>query len=85
MVKTDGYCRQRLRVSPIHRIEFVKLNGMSCTRQKMISWGNPLLIDCFTTIVNSPDLPGEIIRNSNFMKEAASIKSEAHEIGKSLA
>jgi ubiquinone/menaquinone biosynthesis C-methylase UbiE len=55
--------------------EFVKLNGMSCTRQELISWGNPLLIDCFTTIVNLPNLPGEIIRNSNFMKEAASIKS----------
>lgn len=53
---------------------FVKLCGMSCVRQELIAWGSPLLIDCFTTIVNTPNLPGEIVRNSNFRKEAESIR-----------
>jgi SAM-dependent methyltransferase len=58
--------------------DFAKHHGMSCTRQELIAWGSPLLIDCFTTIVNSPDLSGEIIRNTAFMKEAESIKANAH-------
>jgi SAM-dependent methyltransferase len=54
---------------------FVKLSGMSCTRQELIAWLSPLLIDCFTTIVNAPDLPGELITNRAFMQEAESIKA----------
>jgi SAM-dependent methyltransferase len=56
--------------------DFAKHHGMSCTRQELIAWGSPLLIDCFTTIVNSPQLPGKIIRNTAFMKEAESIKAK---------
>jgi hypothetical protein len=54
---------------------FARLQGMSCIRQELIAWLNPLLIDCFTTIVNSPDLPREVITNRAFMQEAASIKA----------
>jgi SAM-dependent methyltransferase len=60
---------------------FVRLYGMSCTKQELIAWLNPLLIDCFTTIVNSPDLPREVIANREFMQEAKSIKAARGQAG----
>jgi SAM-dependent methyltransferase len=55
---------------------FVKGAGMMCLQQEIIPWGTPewLMIDCMSTIVNSPGNQCSIVRNPRFMEEAASIK-----------
>jgi ubiquinone/menaquinone biosynthesis C-methylase UbiE len=55
---------------------FVKDAGMMCVQQEIIPWGTPrwLMIDCISTIVNSPGNQCHVIRNPRFMEEAVSIK-----------
>jgi SAM-dependent methyltransferase len=55
---------------------FVEGAGMRCLQQEIIPWGTPqwLMIDCMTTIVNSPGNACNLVRNPRFMEEAALIK-----------
>jgi ubiquinone/menaquinone biosynthesis C-methylase UbiE len=54
---------------------FVERSGMSILQQELISWvGEAMLIDCISTIINTPDKKGVLIKNNRFMEEAAAIK-----------
>jgi SAM-dependent methyltransferase len=55
---------------------FLSQSRMSCLQQELIPWGNgwPVLIDCLSTIVNSPGKECVIVENHRFMEEAAAIK-----------
>ena len=55
---------------------FVEGAGMMCVQQEIVPWepGWPLMIDCFTTIVNTPGNQCHFVRNPRFMEEAAAIK-----------
>ena len=54
----------------------VKRANMSCLQQEIIPWGTgwPIMIDCMTTIINTPGKQGPVVRNPRFMQEAAAIK-----------
>ena len=50
---------------------------LHCVRQELINWRARRLIDCFSFFVREPSQqtkPTEIIRNPNFMREAARIR-----------
>jgi len=52
-------------------------HGLHCVRQELINWRARRLIDCFSLFVRDPSPqtePTEIIRNPNFMREAARIR-----------
>jgi hypothetical protein len=52
-------------------------NGLHCVRQELINWRARRLIDCFSFFVrdrSQQTKPTEIIRNPNFMREAAGIR-----------
>ena len=55
---------------------FVEGAGMMCVQQEIVPWGTgwPLMIDCMSTIVNTPGNQCHVIRNPRFMEEAAAIK-----------
>jgi len=56
--------------------EFAERVGMSCAQQELIPWGTgyPVLMDCMSTIINSPNRLCVIIENRRFMEEAATIR-----------
>jgi SAM-dependent methyltransferase len=55
---------------------FVEGAGMMCVQQEIVPWGTgwPLMIDCMSTIVNTPGTQCHVVRNPRFMEEAAAIK-----------
>jgi len=55
-------------------------NGLRCLSQELINWRGQRLIDCFSVIVRSGDaaqVPTRVIRNPNFMREAAEIRGKS--------
>ena len=56
---------------------FVEGAGMMCFQQEIIPWGRggpSWMIDCMSTIINTAGTQCHVIRNSQFMDEAAAIK-----------
>ena len=55
---------------------FVERAGMMCVQQEIIPWGTgwPLMIDCMSTIVNTPGNQCHVLRNPRFTEEIAAIK-----------
>lgn len=54
---------------------FVERDGMSILQQEIVPWiGETMLMDCITTIVNTPGQKATLLKNSRFMEEAAAIK-----------
>ena len=55
---------------------FVKDAGMMCVQQEIIPWatGWPWMIDCMSTIVNTPGDQCHVLKNPRFMEEVAAIK-----------
>jgi hypothetical protein len=54
-------------------------NGLQCLRQELVNWRGRRLIDCLSLFVRSdsaPESPTKIIRNPNFMREAARIRRQ---------
>jgi SAM-dependent methyltransferase len=52
-------------------------NGLSCLSQELVNWRGRRLIDCLSLFVRSdtaPQAPTRMIRNPNFMREAAEIR-----------
>jgi SAM-dependent methyltransferase len=52
-------------------------NGLYCISQELVNWRGRRLIDCLSLFVRSdspPQNPTQIIRNPNFMREAARIR-----------
>lgn len=58
---------------------FAQNAGMSCVQQEIIPWGQgrTWMIDCISTIVNTPGQPCQVVGNPRFMEEAAAIKRVA--------
>jgi len=56
--------------------KFVEDAGMMCLQQEIVPWGKswPLMVDCMSTIVNTPGVQCHVVRNPRFMEEAAAIK-----------
>ncbi len=57
--------------------QFAERSGMSCVQQELVQWGDegwPVLIDCMSTMVNTPGKECVVIENHRFMEEAAAIK-----------
>jgi hypothetical protein len=57
-------------------------NGLHCLSQELINWRGRRLIDCFSLFTRSDgdtEKPTRIIRNPNFMREAARIRAGRHE------
>ena len=57
-----------------------KQNGLHCISQELVNWRGRRLIDCLSLFVRSdsaPQNPTTIIRNPNFMREAARIRRES--------
>jgi SAM-dependent methyltransferase len=50
--------------------------GMMCVQQEIVPWGTgwPRMIDCMSTIANTPGNQCHVVRNPRFMEEAAAIK-----------
>ena len=56
-------------------------NGLYCLSQELVNWRGRRLIDCLSLFVRSdsgPQTRTEIIRNPNFMREAARIRRQSH-------
>lgn len=55
---------------------FVEGAGMSCVQQEMVPWGTgwALMIDCMSTICNTPGHQCYVFRNARFREEATTIK-----------
>ncbi|HYY12970.1 MAG TPA: class I SAM-dependent methyltransferase [Chthoniobacterales bacterium] len=56
-------------------------HGLHCLSQELVNWRGRRLIDCFSIFVRSDAPLGEstrIIRNRQFMREAARIRAQAH-------
>jgi len=54
-------------------------NGLQCLSQELVNWRGRRLIDCLSLFVRSdsaPETPTKIIRNQNFMREAARIRRQ---------
>ena len=54
--------------------------GLHCVSQELVNWRGRRLIDCFSVIGRSKHLdqsPTRIVRNPNFMREAAKIRASA--------
>lgn len=59
-------------------------HGLHCIRQELINWRGRRLIDCFSFLTRSDsamEQPTRIIRNPNFMREAARIRRRRYELG----
>jgi hypothetical protein len=55
-------------------------NGLHCITQELVNWRGRRLIDCLSLFVRSDSPkrdPTKIIRNPNFMREAARIRRES--------
>jgi hypothetical protein len=55
-------------------------HGLRCLTQEIVNWRGRRLIDCFSTIMRSDtseQTPTRIIRNRNFMREAAEIRAKS--------
>jgi SAM-dependent methyltransferase len=55
-------------------------NGLHCVTQELVNWRGRRLIDCLSLFVRSDSAkqdPTKIIRNPNFMREAAGIRKES--------
>ena len=55
-------------------------NGLHCLSQELVNWRGRRLIDCLSLFVRSdsaPVNPTKVIRNPNFMREAARIRRQA--------
>ena len=55
-------------------------HGLHCLTQELVNWRGRRLIDCLSLFVRSdgsPPQPNRIIRNPNFMREAARIRSKS--------
>ena len=55
-------------------------NGLHCVSQELVNWRGRRLIDCLSLFVRSDSAPEnctKIIRNPNFMREAARIRQQA--------
>jgi hypothetical protein len=55
-------------------------HGLHCLRQELVNWRGRRLIDCFSLVVRSDASPEEaprIVRNPNFMREAARIRAKS--------
>jgi SAM-dependent methyltransferase len=55
---------------------FAERVHMSCAQQELVPWGSgwPILMDCMSTIINSPNRRCIIVENWRFMEEAAMIR-----------
>ena len=54
-------------------------SGLQCLTQELVNWRGRRLIDCLSLFVRSdsaPENPTKIIRNPNFMREAARIRRQ---------
>ena len=54
--------------------------GLVCLRQELVNWRGRRLIDCFSTIARtdrSQRIATHVIRNRNFMREAAEIRARS--------
>jgi SAM-dependent methyltransferase len=54
-------------------------NGLQCLSRELVNWRGRRLIDCLSLFVRSdsaPENPTKIIRNPNFMREAARIRRQ---------
>lgn len=54
-------------------------NGLHCVSQELVNWRGRRLIDCLSLFVRSdsaPENPTTLIRNPNFMREAARIRRD---------
>ena len=54
-------------------------NGLQCLSQELVNWRGRRLIDCLSLFVrtdSAPENPTKIIRNPNFMREAARIRRQ---------
>ena len=54
-------------------------NGLQCMSQELVNWRGRRLIDCLSLFVrtdSTPQNPTKIIRNPNFMREAARIRRQ---------
>jgi hypothetical protein len=59
--------------------ELCALNGLHCISQELVNWRGRRLIDCLSLFVRSdsaPQEPTRIIRNPNFMREAARLRRQ---------
>jgi SAM-dependent methyltransferase len=59
-------------------------NGLHCITQELVNWRGRRLIDCLSLFVRSDSAqenPTKIIRNPNFMREAARIRRESRRQG----
>jgi SAM-dependent methyltransferase len=55
-------------------------HGLRCLTQELVNWRGRRLIDCLSLFVRSdsvPQQPTRVIRNPNFMREAAGIRAQA--------
>jgi hypothetical protein len=53
-------------------------NGLHCITQELVNWRGRRLIDCFSIIARADragPIPTHVIRNPNFMREAAEIRA----------
>jgi hypothetical protein len=57
--------------------EFCARSGLHCRRQELVNWRGRRLIDCLSLFERNPSneqATTEIVRNPNFMREAAQIR-----------
>jgi ubiquinone/menaquinone biosynthesis C-methylase UbiE len=55
-------------------------HGLDCVTQELVNWRGRRLIDCLSLFVrgnSAPQEPTRVIRNPNFMREAASIRAKS--------
>ena len=55
-------------------------NALQCLSQELVNWRGRRLIDCLSLFVrtdSAPENPTKIIRNPNFMREAARIRRQS--------
>ena len=55
-------------------------HGLHCLTQEIVNWRGRRLVDCFSIIVRShtfEQTPTRIVRNRNFMREAAKIRAKS--------
>jgi hypothetical protein len=60
--------------------EFCGWSGLHCLRQELVNWRGRRLIDCFSLFERNPSneqAVTEIVRNPNFMREAAQIRRQS--------
>jgi ubiquinone/menaquinone biosynthesis C-methylase UbiE len=76
----DGEHWRALSVSASEVDRMCDERGLVCLAQELVNWGGRRLIDCFSLIArpgSSRDHPKVVVRNSDFMAEARSIRCAA--------